>query len=103
MSEQPWTIDAIAHALPIPDLRQNFLRAAHLATIDELPGVCRKWAGLVERYEADRPETQAVLEYARAHNGQLPPQYADDGSTDDFLVGLEADVRNRHSQGSNAA
>lgn len=75
MSEQPWTIDAIAHAIPIPELRQNFLREAHLVAVDELPDVCAKWARLVERYEASRPEMEALLEYAKSHNGELPDEY----------------------------
>ncbi|MGV2914688.1 hypothetical protein [Streptomyces alfalfae] len=103
MSSGPWTIDTIAHALPLPDLRQNFLREAHLASIDELPHVCRKWADLVERYEAAQPSAEALLEYAKTHNGQTPPEYADADSTDSFVDRLAADVHHRHSQGSNAA
>lgn len=65
MSETPWTIGALAHAPPVPELRQDFLREAQLATLDDLPAVFAKWAGV------------------------------DDGSTDDFLARLEADTRRR--------
>ncbi|MEV0521788.1 hypothetical protein AB0I66_00005, partial [Streptomyces sp. NPDC050439] len=33
------------------------------------------WARLAERHEAARPEAEALLEYAKTHNGQLPPRY----------------------------
>lgn len=93
MSSQPWTIDSLAHALPVPELRQEFLREAHLATLDELPAVFAKWGSLIEQHEASKPEMDALLRYAKAHNGELPPEFADDGSTDTFLARLHQNVR----------
>lgn len=86
MSDQPWTIDSLAHALPAPELRQEFLRTAHLATLEELPGVFARWGGLVERYDASRPELEALLRYAKTHSGELPPDLADDGATDEWMT-----------------
>ncbi|WP_050507771.1 MULTISPECIES: hypothetical protein [Streptomyces] len=86
MSNQPWTIDSLAHALPAPELRQEFLRETYLATLDELPGVFARWGSLAERYDASRPEMEALLQYAKNHHGELPPDLADDGGTDEWMA-----------------
>ncbi|MFK8851197.1 hypothetical protein [Streptomyces sp. Ac-502] len=86
MSGPLWTIDSLAHALPAPELRQEFLREAHLATLDELPAVFARWGSLVERYDASRPEMEALLRYARKHDGELPADLADDGTTDEWMT-----------------
>ncbi|MEU2565097.1 hypothetical protein ABZ626_38100 [Streptomyces longispororuber] len=98
MSEQPWTIDAIAHAIPNADTRQNFLRAVNLTPLPELPEVLARWQRFVERWRDEIvPDLEAVLEYAKTHNGELPPEYADDGGTEDFLNRLRDDVRKRQT------
>lgn len=99
MSEQPWTIDAIAHAIPNADTRQDFLRAANLTPLPELPDVLARWQRFVERWRDEvAPDLDAVLQYAREHDGQLPPEYADDGGTADFLNQLRDDVHKRQTQ-----
>jgi hypothetical protein len=70
----PWTIDAIAHALPHPDARQNFLREVNLTPLPELPGVLARW----ERVAAEWTEAAPRLEQLRAYtveHGHLPPEY----------------------------
>lgn len=85
MSEQTWTIDSIAHALPHPLTRQKFLAAVNLAPVDQLPDVIAEWVRLVERLDASRPALERVIQFAQNHHGELPPQYADDGQTDEWL------------------
>ncbi|MFJ9037942.1 hypothetical protein ACIRF8_15285 [Streptomyces sp. NPDC102406] len=98
MSEQPWTIDAIAHAIPAAEIRQNFLREANLTPLPELPAALARWQRFVERWRDEVvPQMDEVLAYAKAHDGQLPPEYADDGGTEDFLNGLRDDVRKRQT------
>ena len=97
MSEQPWTIDSIAHALPHPVTRQKFLAEINLAPVDELPDVIGKWVSLVERLAASKPALERVLHFAQTHNGELPPQYADDGQTDEWLDQWAADLGQRSS------
>lgn len=92
MSEQQWTIDSIAHALPHPVTRQKFLAEINLAPVDELPAVIDKWVTLVERLEASKPALDKILQFAQTHNGELPPQYADDGQTDEWLGQWAADL-----------
>lgn len=93
MSAPKWTIDTLAHALPVPGLRQEFLREAHLATLDEMPAVFARWGSLVQRHEAARPKLDALLQYAKEHNGELPPEYADDGTTDEWLAQWSDNLR----------
>lgn len=88
-----WTIDSLAHAIPAPELRQEFLREAHLATLAELAGVFTRWGSLVEQHEAARPELDALLAYAKAHDGQLPEEYDDHGTTDQWLDGFRQNLR----------
>lgn len=76
MSEQPWTIDSIAHALPAAETRQTFLREVNLTPIPDLPDVLARWRCFVEHWRDDVvPRMEDLLEYAKAHNGQLPPEY----------------------------
>jgi hypothetical protein len=75
MSPQTWTIDAIAHALPHPELRQTFMRETHLAPIGELEAVLDRWIRFVEEFEAGRPRIEALRAHVTEH-GQLPPEYA---------------------------
>ncbi|MGW5733101.1 MULTISPECIES: hypothetical protein [Streptomyces] len=76
MSEQPWTIDAIAHAIPVADTRQTFLRQVNLTPLPELPDVLARWQHFVENWRDNvAPKADALLEYARTHNGELPAEY----------------------------
>lgn len=92
-ADRTWTIDSLAHAIPAPELRQEFLREAHLATLEELPAIFTRWGALVGQHEAARPELDALLAYAKEHGGRLPEQYADDGGTDEWLAGFRKDLR----------
>lgn len=98
MSEQPWTIDAIAHAIPAADTRQTFLREVNLTPLPELPDVLARWQRFVERWRDEvTPRLDGILEYAKAHHGQPPPEYADDGGTADFLNELRANTQKRQN------
>ena len=74
MSGDSWTIDAIYHALPHPELRQRFMREANFTPFADLPAVLTKWQRFTERIEAERPRIEALRDYHREH-GQLPPEY----------------------------
>ena len=75
MSETPWTIDTIAHALPHPTVRMRFLTEVNLAPVDQLQTVIDKWIDFVDRWEAGRPRLEALRAYAAEHDGELPPEY----------------------------
>lgn len=76
MTQQPWTIDSIAHALPAADLRQNFLREVNLTPLPDLPAVLARWQCFAENWrDHTSPALDALLEYAKTHNGELPAQY----------------------------
>lgn len=97
-SEQPWTIDAIAHAIPAADTRQTFLREVNLTPLPELPDVLARWQRFVERWRDETaPRLDGILDYARQHGGELPPEYADDGGTEDFLNQLRDNVAKRQN------
>lgn len=100
MSDQPWTIDSIAHALPAADTRQTFLREVNLAPLPDLPAVLARWQRLVERLEASKPALDELLQFAKDHNGELPPKYADDGRADEWFAQLGESLQRK---GSNAA
>lgn len=98
MSSEPWTIDAIAHAIPVADTRQTFLRDVNLTPLPELPAVLARWQHFVENWRDQvAPRMDAVLEYAQAHGGELPPEYADDGNTSDFLNELRENTAKRQT------
>ncbi|MEU2603236.1 hypothetical protein [Streptomyces albus] len=106
MSDQPWTIDSIAHALPHPELRASFTRDVNLAPVDQLPDVIARWTRLVEQWENSKPELDKIQSHVQAH-GELPAEYRDtpeaEAQTATFLEQLRADAANRRQQGSNAA
>lgn len=74
MSEQPWTIDSIAHALPHPVTRQRFLSEINLAPVDELQTVVDKWITFVERWESGRERNEQLRDHFTTH-GHLPADY----------------------------
>jgi hypothetical protein len=92
VSETPWTIDSIAHALPHPAVRMRFLSEINLAPVDQLQGVIDKWITVIDDWEAGRPRIEALREYALAHGGELPSEFVDDGTSGDFLAQLSASV-----------
>ncbi|MFE9382345.1 hypothetical protein ACFYMO_03775 [Streptomyces sp. NPDC007025] len=106
MSEQPWTIDTIAHALPHPELRATFMRDVNLTPVDRLPDVIARWTRFVEQWEASKLGLDQIQSYIRDH-GELPPEYREspeaEAHTDTFLEQLRADAANRRQHGSNAA
>ncbi|MGE6738005.1 hypothetical protein [Streptomyces sp. NPDC059900] len=70
----------------------------HLTPLPDLPGVLARWQRFVEQWRANvAPDLEAVLEYARTHEGQLPAEYADDGGTGDFLNQLRDNVKKRQT------
>ncbi|MDT0345909.1 hypothetical protein [Streptomyces litchfieldiae] len=69
-----WTIDAIAHALPHPELRATFLREATFSEIGLLPAVLQRWRRLAEAFEAGRSQLTRLVEYFDEH-GRLPAEY----------------------------
>lgn len=76
MSDQPWTIDAIAHAIPVAEIRQEFLREANLTPLPDLPVVLVAWQRFAEDWrDGTALQLEALLEYAKTHNGQLPAEY----------------------------
>ncbi|MEU6990335.1 hypothetical protein ABZ953_06690 [Streptomyces sp. NPDC046465] len=98
MSGGPWTIDAITHAIPVAEMRQTFLREVNLTPLPDLPDVLARWQTFVERWQTETaPHVDDVLEYARTHDGQLPPEYADDGGTGDFLNELRESTAKRQT------
>lgn len=104
MSE-PRTIDAITHALPHPELRARFMREVNLTDIDQLPDVIARWQRFVEKWEAGKPERDALIAYVREHGVEPPHLRATNeavADSDTFLERLQADVDSRH-QGSSAA
>lgn len=74
MSETPWTIDSIAHALPHPVTRQKFLTEVNLAPVDQLQVVIDKWVRFVTEWEAGRPRVEELRAYFKEH-GHLPADY----------------------------
>lgn len=74
MSDTPWTIDSIAHALPHPVTRMKFLGEINLAPVDQLQAVVDKWIAFVERWEAGRDHAERLRDYFTEH-GHLPPEY----------------------------
>lgn len=105
MSSQPWTIDTLAHALPTPELRQEFLREAYLAPVDQLPDTLTPWVRFAERWQAGASYLDEKHAYIREH-GEEPPELAlseqDVADSDAFLTRLEADAAQRRSDSSAA-
>ncbi|MFD8142461.1 hypothetical protein [Streptomyces sp. NPDC059708] len=74
MSETPWSIDSIAHALPHPVTRQKFLTEVNLAPVDQLQAVIDKWVRFVTEWEAGRARNEQLRDYFKVH-GHLPADY----------------------------
>jgi hypothetical protein len=59
-SSDPWTVDRIAHALPHPDARHEFLRLVHLTPIGDLPDLLDRYAQAAESLLAGLPHARAL-------------------------------------------
>jgi hypothetical protein len=88
---EPWTIDRVTHALPLPDLRQDFLREVHLAPVDDVPDVVARWVSLIEDYEKGRPEVEAIRAYFLEH-GELPPEHQPTPESDATFAAWESQM-----------
>ncbi|MEU0935486.1 MULTISPECIES: hypothetical protein [unclassified Embleya] len=65
-STDPWTVDRIAHALPHPEARHEFLRLVHLTPIGDLPGLLARYAQVAEELIAALPHARALAAQVRA-------------------------------------
>lgn len=101
MSEQAWTIDSIAHALPHPELRATFMRQATFTDVAKLPAILERWQRRVEAMQAAQPEIDRVRAYAETHDGETPSEY---GETPESRAAWdEWEQSMREQQGHNAA
>ncbi|MGC0417427.1 hypothetical protein [Embleya sp. AB8] len=65
-STDPWTVDRIAHALPHPEARHEFLRLVNLTPIGELPGLLARYVQAAEELIAGLPSARALAAQVRA-------------------------------------
>jgi hypothetical protein len=72
-----WTPDSIAHALPTPDMRMEFLRQLNLTPIGELEALAQRWVGVIEDLTAAVDRGRELHAYQRQQGGELPTQYTD--------------------------
>ncbi|WP_326693236.1 MULTISPECIES: hypothetical protein [unclassified Streptomyces] len=101
MSNQPWTIDTIAHALPHPDQRAAFMRDVSFTSVDQLPARLERWQRFVEQIQAAGTRAEQLREYAEQHDGQLPSDYRETPESRDAWNEWEQQMRQH--QGHNAA
>ncbi|WP_051698505.1 Sec34-like family protein [Streptomyces albus] len=101
MSDQPWTIDTIAHALPHPDQRQRFWRDVNLTTLDQLPDVLQQWQRVAEETRNAQAQAEQLREYAEQHDGQLPADYRE--TPESRAAWNEWERQMRQQQGHDAA
>lgn len=76
MSDQPWTIDTIAHALGSPDLAQRFLGEINKAPAHELLHVFAKWERLAKDTLIAVERGRKLAEYD-ARGEEAPGQWID--------------------------
>ncbi|MEW2302116.1 hypothetical protein AB0958_19420 [Streptomyces sp. NPDC006655] len=77
LSEGEWTPDAIAHALPTPDMRMEFWRQLNLTAFGELEALGARWLKVIEDLQTGVERAREVNAYQREHGGALPPEYSD--------------------------
>ncbi|MFI6581551.1 hypothetical protein [Embleya sp. NPDC050493] len=65
-STDPWTVDRIAHALPHPEARHEFLRLVHLTPIGDLPILLARYTRAAEELIAGLPHARALAAQVRA-------------------------------------
>jgi hypothetical protein len=68
----PWTVDRIAHALPHPDARHEFLRLVHLTPIGDLPTLLARYVQAAEELLSVLPRARALA--AQVHATGLDPE-----------------------------
>lgn len=73
-----WTIDAIVHALPSPELRQQALRDIHLAPEDELAAAVAKWRAVAVRWVAEEAPRIEAARTVLEQTGHAPAEYAEE-------------------------
>lgn len=73
-TDQPWTIDSIAHALPHPELRATFMREVSFTDVNELPDILGRWVDFIRKFEAERPRLDRLRTLVQ-DNGRLPTTY----------------------------
>ncbi|MCC3777311.1 hypothetical protein [Streptomyces sp. UNOB3_S3] len=73
-TDQPWTIDSIAHALPHPELRATFMREVSFTDVNELPDILGRWVDFIRKFEAERPRLDRLRTLVQ-ENGRLPATY----------------------------
>jgi len=64
-------VDRIAHALPHPEARHEFLRLVHLTPIDDLPVLLERYVEVAEELIAGLPRARALADRIAA-TGQDP-------------------------------
>ncbi|OPC80472.1 hypothetical protein B4N89_05475 [Embleya scabrispora] len=64
-STDPWTVDRIAHALPHPEARHEFLRLVNLTPIGDLPGLLARYVQAAEELIAGLPHARALAAQVR--------------------------------------
>ncbi|MFF7023009.1 hypothetical protein ACFY97_18650 [Streptomyces klenkii] len=74
MSDTPWTIDSIAHALPHPELRATFMQEVSFTDVRELPAIFERWVDFIAEFEAGRDRIEQLRDTIR-QNGQPPAAY----------------------------
>ncbi|MGP3976084.1 hypothetical protein ACTWQF_19200 [Streptomyces sp. 8N114] len=101
MSDQPWTIDSLAHALPHPDQRQQFWRDVNLTPVDQLPDTIARWQQHVERLQEALAHAERLRGCTEHGDGQLPPEYRETPQSQAAWEQWEQQMRQQ--QGHNAA
>ncbi|MGK5733319.1 hypothetical protein [Streptomyces sp. URMC 124] len=71
---QSWTIDSIAHALPHPELRANFMREVSFTDVRNLPDILQRWVAFIQEFDAGQDRVEQLREAIR-QNGQPPATY----------------------------
>lgn len=73
MSEHPWTIDSIAHALPHPEQRAAFMRDVSFTDVADLPARLERWIKFVGGIEEARAKAHEVNAHYAEH-GTFPDE-----------------------------
>ncbi|MQY15183.1 hypothetical protein SRB5_53610 [Streptomyces sp. RB5] len=102
MTDSPWTIDSIAHALPHPELRAAFTREVTFTDVTQLPAILERWQRTVEALAAEQPRVEDLREYALRHDGALPSDHRETPESRARFDDWEARMRQLR-EGHNAA
>ena len=77
VNPEDWTPDQIAHSLPAPTLRAEFVRQLNLTPISELPALARRWVAMVEQLQAAAERGREVHQFQQQHDGELPAGFVE--------------------------